>query len=209
MNKRYWDALKRPPVSALKKITGGRLNGKTDINPQWRIEAMTETFGPIGIGWGYTIEKLWTEPASDEVTAFAIVSVWYMDGDTKSAPIHGIGGSMLAAMEKSGLHANDECYKMAVTDALSVALKSIGVAADIYAGLWDGTKYLDRTTGGREAPDIGEARAKTLAMLEASGLSDTIVSDFKSQLAEAESIASIRSLYTNIQKQAKEAEVVY
>jgi hypothetical protein len=58
-------------------------------------------------------------------------------------------------------------------------------------------------------PDIGEARAKTLAMLEASGLSDTTVSDFKAQLAEADSIAAVRSLYTNIQKQAKEAEVVY
>ena len=30
---------------------------------------------------------------------------------------------------------------MAITDALSVAMKMIGVAADIYAGRWDGSRY--------------------------------------------------------------------
>ena len=50
---------------------------------------------------------------------------------------------MLVAQESSGLRASDEAYKMAITDALSVALKVLGVAADIYAGLWDGSKYLD------------------------------------------------------------------
>ena len=32
---------------------------------------------------------------------------------------------------------------MAVTDAFSTALKMLGVAADIYAGRWDGSKYRD------------------------------------------------------------------
>ncbi|WP_254555280.1 hypothetical protein, partial [Salmonella enterica] len=29
----------------------GRLKGMTDINPMWRIKALTEQFGPCGIGW--------------------------------------------------------------------------------------------------------------------------------------------------------------
>ncbi len=58
-----------------------------------------------------------------------------------SSPIPGIGGSMLVAKEQSGLHTSDEAYKMAITDALSVAMKMLGVAADIYAGLWDGAEY--------------------------------------------------------------------
>ena len=33
---------------------------------------------------------------------------------------------------------------MAVTDALSVALKSLGVASAVYEGLWDGSKYRER-----------------------------------------------------------------
>ena len=53
----------------------------------------------------------------------------------------GIGGSKLVAIEKGSPVSNDEGYKMAVTDAFSTALKMLGVAADIYAGLWDGSKY--------------------------------------------------------------------
>ena len=48
---------------------------------------------------------------------------------------------MLIAKEKAGLYTSDEAYKMAVTDALSVALKALGVAADIYLGNFDGSKY--------------------------------------------------------------------
>ena len=41
----------RPPQEALKTIEFGRLKGKSDINPQWRIEALTETYGLYGVGW--------------------------------------------------------------------------------------------------------------------------------------------------------------
>ena len=40
------------PNEAKKTITAGRLKGKTDINPMWRIKALTEAFGPCGIGKG-------------------------------------------------------------------------------------------------------------------------------------------------------------
>ena len=52
----------------------------------------------------------------------------------------------MVANEVRGLHNNDECYKMAVTDALGTAMKLLGVGADIYAGLWDGSKYIDQPT---------------------------------------------------------------
>lgn len=139
-----YSSLARPPVDALKKIGGGKLSGMTDINPQWRYKAMTETFGLVGIGWKYSIDKLWTEQgASNEVLAFAQVSVYLKDGPSWSEPIIGIGGSKLAQLEKGSLVSNDEGFKMAVTDAFSTALKMIGVAADIYAGRWDGSKYRD------------------------------------------------------------------
>ena len=136
--------LSRPPETALRQITAGDLKGKTDINPQGRYEAMTETFGLVGIGWKYEIQKLWTEPgANGETLAFAQVAVYIRDPDTKewSDPIVGIGGSKLINKFSAGPKSNDEGYKMAVTDAFSTSLKMIGVAADIYAGRWDGSKY--------------------------------------------------------------------
>src|SRR5512137_1658159 len=91
-----WDKLSKPPATALKKIEAGRLKGKSDINPQWRYQAMTELFGPCGIGWKFTVEKLWTEPAPDnQVFAFANIHLFIKRETDWSCPIPGNGGSML------------------------------------------------------------------------------------------------------------------
>ena len=139
---KIYESLSKPPKSALRTIEAGKLKGKTDINPQWRYRAMTEKFGLVGIGWKYEVQKLWTEQgAGAEKLAFAQVAVYVKDGDKWSEPIVGIGGSKLVQVEKGTPVSNDEGYKMAVTDAFSTSLKMLGVAADIYAGLWDGSKY--------------------------------------------------------------------
>jgi len=143
-NLRFWDAVKHPPESALKAIGGGRMKGKTDISPLWRMQIMTETFGPVGVGWKYEVVKFWTEQGHEEIMAFAQVNMYYKDGDDWSEAIPGIGGSMLIEKERAGLHNSDEAFKMALTDALSVSMKALGVAADIYMGKTNGSKYTDQ-----------------------------------------------------------------
>ena len=141
-NMRIYDAVRAVPEEAKRAITAGRLKGKTDINPMWRIKALTEQFGPCGDGWGYTIDRLWIEEgAKGEKCANAMISLWYRREDgTRSEPVIGIGGNMLVANEKNGLYTSDECYKMALTDAISVACKALGFGADVYWGA-DRTKY--------------------------------------------------------------------
>lgn len=140
-----WNKVSRPPANVLKQIKGGRLNGKSNIAPQWRYQVLTEQFGPCGIGWKFTIDKLWTETASgDEVFAFALVSLYIKVDGAWSEPIPGIGGHLMIVKETKGLHNNDECFKMATTDAIGVAAKMLGVAADVYMGDWDGSKYIER-----------------------------------------------------------------
>ena len=141
-NIKIWDKVKNPPGWALKTITGGRMNGKTDINPQWRYKALTELFGACGIGWYYTIDRLWTETGSDgQVMAMANVSLFVNKAGEWSNPIQGTGGNMIIKKEgKDTLFTSDEGYKMAVTDALSVACKMLGIGAEIYQGTFD-SKY--------------------------------------------------------------------
>ncbi len=156
---KIYKKLSQPPKTALREIKAGDLKGKTDINPQWRYEAMTETFGLVGVGWKYEVQKLWTEPgANGETLAFAQVAVFVRDPETKewSDAIVGIGGSKLINRFSQGPKSNDEGYKMAVTDAFSTSLKMIGVAADIYAGKWDGSKY-------NETPEQTQAPAPQFA----------------------------------------------
>ena len=135
-----YNAVRSVPEDAKKPIQGGRLKGKTDINPMWRIKALTEQFGPCGIGWYYKETKQWTEVYGDEICAFVNIELYIKMNGEWSMPIFGTGGNMLAQKEKSGIYVSDECFKMATTDALSVACKQLGIGADVY---WqeDGTKY--------------------------------------------------------------------
>jgi hypothetical protein len=128
----------QPPAWALKEIQAGRLKGKSDINPQWRIEALTELFGICGIGWYFEIQNQWTEVGgNNEKAAFVNIHLFIKQNNEWSKPIPGTGGSSFVANEKNGLYTSDECYKMALTDALSVACKMLGIASKIY----NGTKY--------------------------------------------------------------------
>lgn len=150
-NLKTWNVVAKPPKEALKEIKGGRLKGMTDIKPQWRYKAMTEQFGPCGVGWKYTITKEWTEQGShDQLLCFVNVDLFFKHGEGSengggvwSDAVPGSGGSMLVAKESAGLHTSDEGFKMALTDALSVAMSRIGVAAEIYMGNWTGSKYKD------------------------------------------------------------------
>ena len=149
-NLKLYEAVRAVPAEAQKPINGGRLKGMTDINPVWRIKALTEQFGPCGIGWYYTTDRQWVEEYGDEVVAFVNISLYIKQGDEWSKPICGSGGSKLVTMERSGRYVSDEAYKMATTDAISVACKQLGMAADIYFAKdkFDRTKYSD---GDKEA----------------------------------------------------------
>ena len=135
------------------QINAGRLKGMSDVNPVWRILAMTDTFGICGVGWKYEITKQWTETYGNEIKGFCNINMFIkVDGEWSDA-IPGTGGASFVAMERNGAYVSDEVYKMALTDALSVAMKSIGVAADIYfsKGADLGTKYAINEQAANEA----------------------------------------------------------
>jgi hypothetical protein len=132
-NLTIFNNLKEVPPAALKPILAGRLKGKSDINPVWRIKALTEQFGPCGVGWKYEITDKQLHPgANGEIAAFVDINLLVKYEGEWSAPIPGTGGSMFVAKEKSGHYVNDEAFKMALTDAIGVAGKALGLAASIY-----------------------------------------------------------------------------
>lgn len=152
-NLKIYEECRSVPQEAQKKIQGGRLNGKTDINPMWRIKKLTEIFGPVGKGWYAPITERWTENgAGGEVTANIRINLLVKYDNEWSQPIEGVGGSLLIAKETAGLRTDDDAFKKAYTDAISVACKAIGIGADIY---WekDPTKY---TQNGEESNGAGE-----------------------------------------------------
>lgn len=183
-----WKQVEQPPDWALKPIAAGRLKGKTDINPQWRLHAMTEVFGPCGQGWWFMVDRQWLEPGPDgEIAAFVNITLYTEDCD-KGIP--GTGGSTFVADERAGLHMSDEAYKMALTDALSVAMKFLGVAARIYYGA-AATKYSPNPTSEPSAPkktgtkkQVGKEEDETKAKVDAAHFFDVAWSDLMEAVGE-------------------------
>ena len=137
-NLALWEKVRSVPATALKSIGGGRLKGMSDINPMHRLKTLTEIFGVCGIGWKYEITNKWIEEgANGEKAAFVDINLYIKVDGEWSAAIPGTGGNSFVANEKSGAYTSDECFKMALTDALSVACKALGIGADVY---WDKDK---------------------------------------------------------------------
>lgn len=188
-NLEIYNKLRVVPQTAIKPIMAGRLKGKSDINPMWRIKAMTETFGVCGIGWKYEVTKQWTETFGQEVKAYCNINLYVkVDGEWSEA-IPGTGGSSEVESQRTGLYVSDECYKMALTDALSVAMKALGVAADIYYQM-DATKY--------SAQNVPAQPAQTNAVLDTqTQLSNALVAIGQAQ--DTKGLVSIWNAYPSLQ----------
>lgn len=139
-NLELYEKFRSVPDNAKKEIKGGRLKGMTDINPMWRIKKLTEEFGVCGVGWYPEIVRTWLDKGeNNEVIASVEIKLFVKVGGEWSVGIPGIGGSKAVAKEQGGIYTDDECYKKAYTDALSVACKLLGIGADVY---WnENTKY--------------------------------------------------------------------
>ena len=150
------------PKEAQKTIKGGRLNGFTDINPMWRFKMLTEAFGPCGIGWKYEITDQRIIPGPDgKSAAFVDILLYYKQDGQWSEGIPGIGGSAFVAKESGGLHMSDECFKMALTDAIGTACKALGMSADIYFSN-DRTKYNTQSSGDTQKNPVDEAASMVI-----------------------------------------------
>lgn len=162
-NLRFYNQGCEVPPDALKPIKAGRLRGMSDVNPMWRMKRMTEIFGPCGFGWRYTIDRQWNETYGDSVKCFCNVSLYVRDPETSewSEAIPGTGGSAIVSKEKDGYYVNDEGYKMALTDALSIAMKPLGIGGNIWYGPkakgHNESKYEEYTEGGYQTRQTGAA----------------------------------------------------
>lgn len=153
-NLSIYNKYKKVPEEALKPFDNGKFKG-TDINTMWRIKCLTEEFGPVGVGWYYDIVRTWTEPgANGDVFAFAEIALYVKINDLFSAPIRATGGNTIVKFNKKYKtnESSDEGFKMAITDALGVACKFLGIGADVY---WENDRSKYQNESENENPKGG------------------------------------------------------
>lgn len=174
-NMRIWDALSKTDPKHTKPFKrAGGFQG-TAIKPIWLTKRLTEQFGPAGTGWGMSKPEFQVVAAADEILVFCTVSLWYKTAeataplaDATCATVYGVGGDKVLTKRQSGPFTNDEAFKASYTDALSNAMKQIGMGADIHMGLFEDEKYVRETTrefanGNGQAEPLDEATRQNTA----------------------------------------------
>lgn len=205
-NTELWDKLgKTDPKHTKKFKRGGGFSG-TAIKPMWSYRRMTEEFGPCGEGWGVGEPTFQVVPGvNQEIMVYCTASIWYRPGRDATAPTHtvyGVGGDKIVTHIKANAEYrrperwenDDEAFKKAFTDAVTNALKLIGVGADVHMGMFDDNKYVN--TIAREFAEEQEEPAAPPAKSSAQLKRDGFWPDFERELAECQSLVMLEKFKT-------------
>ncbi len=146
-NLALWNAVERTDPSQTKPIMGKPYRG-TSPKPYYIVRKATDTFGPCGIGWGFSIisERVEDGAPGDKIH-IAHVRVWYIWNGVRGEIEH-VGQTMFAGKRADrdervgGPYSDEDAPKKSVTDALIKALSMIGFAGDIFMGRYDDSKYV-------------------------------------------------------------------
>lgn len=141
-NTEIWDALGTTDPAHTKSFKrAGGFEG-TAIKPMWAYKRMTEHFGPCGKGWGVNPPSFNVQDCGDIRLVYCTATAWYMHNGER-CEIVGVGGDSVVGKNKYGPTYDDEAFKKAFTDAITNALKMIGVGADVHMGMFDDSKYVN------------------------------------------------------------------
>ena len=190
---RLWKQFEATDPAHTKKVEFGRKF--TSIDAHWQIMRVTEVLGPVGGGWGYRvhhgIERL-NEVLPNLVLSMADVTIWWREdgkGEQSYGPIRGT--APLVENDKNGKpRYDDDAPKKAMTDALTKGLSHLGVSADVFLGLFDDNKYVQRmginfaALRAEQAPDMPES-VKIVMRLVASAAETAALDELYKNSVEA------------------------
>lgn len=152
-----WDAVRTPSSERVKHVTFGRKFHS--ISTQECVRLITEALGPCGDRWGFDVvhfefkdihTRRWDEKAQevrDQTRPYVVVgvTVWSKVRADVFGPLYG----MNEVVSAKGV-IDEDAPKKAVSDALKKGLSMLGVAADVFLGLWDDDKYVAEVKKGEQ-----------------------------------------------------------
>lgn len=154
-----WKQVESTDPDSTKEYRGAGGFAGTSINSTYQVKKATKMFGPVGIGWGYTIvSERFDEGAAVPIESdgHKIVSenvrlavhtlhlkLWYMM-DGKKGEVEHFGHTPFVYINKWGIQIENEPAKKSLTDAIGKCLSMLGFSADIFSGEYDNQEYLDQ-----------------------------------------------------------------
>ena len=142
-NMKLWKSVETTDPNFTKKVN--QRGGFTAIGAQYQLRTATETFGPFGWGWGVKDERI--EKWEDVGLAVYQATLWYnidaygTDDETYGTiPIHS------SIKYQNNGRVDDDFMKKVATDALTKGLSKLGFNADVFMGMFDDNKYVNKLT---------------------------------------------------------------
>jgi hypothetical protein len=156
-NMAVWNAGSVTPTTAIKAVSlGGRKF--SSINSMYMVQKATEIFGPVGIGWGWEImEERYDQghpihaallPNGDnatpamQVTHTLLLKLWY-ELDGRRGELTQYGHTLFISKASGAITSDPEAPKKSLTDAMKKCLSLLGIASDVYLGMYDDAEYVE------------------------------------------------------------------
>ncbi len=150
-NTRIWDAVSKTDPAHTKAVEFGRKF--TSIDAHWQIQQATKQFGPVGDGWRYDVAHSVERLTDTLVLAVADVMLCWREPSDEDfhhfGPVRGTcemyGPKTYKGKVIPGEFVTDEdAPKKAMTDALTKGLSHLGFSADVFLGLFDDNRYVQK-----------------------------------------------------------------
>lgn len=150
-NMSIWSQVEKTAPEATKaaKVNGQQI---TSISGHHMVKRATEVFGPVGIGWGWTVAEERFDQGGEirndkgeiighEVGHTIRIKLWFMQDD-KRGELEQYGCTPFTYKSKWGVTTDTEAPKKSLTDAIKKGLAMLGFSADIFLGMYDDRDYV-------------------------------------------------------------------
>ena len=142
-NMKLWKSVETTDPNFTKKVN--QRGGFTAIGAQYQLRTATETFGPFGWGWGVKDERI--EKWEDVGLAVYQATLWYnIDGYGTDDETYGTIPIHSSIKYQNNGRVDDDFMKKVATDALTKGLSKLGFNADVFMGMFDDNKYVNKLT---------------------------------------------------------------
>jgi len=198
-----------------------KLEGRdvTSINGMYVVQRATETFGPIGKGWGYEIladrfdqgapirDKKTGEVIAHEQMHTILLKLWYVHGGKRNN-VTQYGHTPFVREGSWGPYTDFDAPKKSLTDAIKKCLSLLGFCADVHLGMFEDEIYLQGLELKKRLEEAGES-GKQEVMDEAKAAFRAWVDTQIEVLASTNNQRALEAMRKNICEKAREkAKVV-
>lgn len=173
-NMQIWDKVSTTDTRYTKaaEVGGQKI---TSLNGTAMIMKATEVFGPVGIGFGWSIVEERFDEGSEMVSGegdkrlvlgrelnHTIKIRFWFELDGKRGEIEQYGCTRYLYKSKYGTTTDGEAPKKSLTDAIKKSLSMLGFSADVFLGMFDDQTYVAQL---KEEQAIDQAADKDAEIL--------------------------------------------